>query len=67
MYIYTYSPLVGVYPAPMFFIIIIIIIEQAMAKLANEELTPNALRDMSDSVLVLVTTTIEHMEPVCSL
>ena len=36
-----------------------------MAKLANEELTPTALRDMSDSVLVLVTTTIEHMEPVC--
>eukprot|EP00731_Ephydatia_muelleri_P026389 Em0018g489a len=38
--------------------------DKAMSKLANEELTPTALRDMSDSVLVLVTTTIEHMEPV---
>lgn len=37
---------------------------QALQKLSNSEVTPKALRDMSDSVLLLITTTIEHMEEV---
>ena len=40
---------------------------QALQKLSNGEVTPKALRDMSGSVLLLVTTTIEHMEEVCAL
>ena len=39
---------------------------QALQKLSNGEVTPKALRDMSGSVLLLVTTTIEHMEEVCA-
>ena len=40
---------------------------QALQKLSNGEVTPKALRDMSGSVLLLVTTTIEHMEEVCAI
>jgi hypothetical protein len=38
--------------------------DKALQKLSNGEVTPKALRDMSGSVLLLVTTTIEHMEEV---
>ena len=37
---------------------------QALQKLSTSDVTPKALRDMSDNVLLLVTTTIEHMEEV---
>ena len=37
---------------------------QALQKLYTSDITPKSLRDMSDNVLLLVTTTIEHMEEV---
>ena len=37
---------------------------QALAKLSGNGVTPVSLRDMSNSVLLLITTTIKHMEDV---
>ena len=37
---------------------------QALQKLSTSEVSPKGLRDMSDNVLLLVTTTIQHMEEV---
>ena len=43
-----------------------IYIYQALQKLNTSEVTLKGLRDMSDNVLLLVTTTIEHMQEVCT-
>ena len=37
---------------------------QAVAKPTSDGVTPKTLRDMSDSVLLLITTTVTHMETV---
>ena len=37
---------------------------QALAKLSGNGVTPVSLRDMSNNVLLLITTTIKHMEDV---
>ncbi len=39
--------------------------DKALAKLASEEVSPVALRDMSSKSLQLITTTIENMDQVC--
>ena len=38
--------------------------DKALAKFANDEVTPTNLRDMSCKSLLLITTTIEHMDTV---
>ncbi len=39
--------------------------DKALAKLASDEVSPVALRDMSSKSLQLITTTIENMDQVC--
>ncbi len=39
--------------------------DKALAKLASEDVSPLALRNMSTKTLQLVTTTIENMDQVC--